>query len=187
MTQLYCDYLRERFRPALFLPVLGGLWLAAVWASSGDGTARRQVMSLALLAVVLLQFRLWDDLEDLPHDRRVHPDRVLARAATWPFRRLLAALVVASLSVAATAGPAVIASLAALDVLFLACYRLVRSRVAVVVWRFPILLSKYPAFVLLAAMAAGTAPPGARAAVAMLAALLGAGLYEAIHDTRGWS
>ncbi len=35
---------------------------------------------LVLAVVLLLQFRLWDDLEDLERDRAVHPDRVLVRS-----------------------------------------------------------------------------------------------------------
>jgi len=184
VTRLFRDYLTERVRPAVFLPVLAGIWVAALWASGGEGNAGRQTLALLLLAFLLLQFRLWDDLEDVEHDRRVHPDRVLVRTSTRPFRGLLAALVVAALAVAAVAGPAVVATLTTLDVLFLVAYRLVRTRVPDLVWRFPVLLLKYPAFVLLSAMAAGITRPDPRLAAAMLAAMAGACLYELLHDQR---
>lgn len=184
MSRFILGYLAERVRPAVFLPALAGLWLAALWAAGGTPRAGRSALSLALLACVLLQFRLWDDIEDLEHDRRVHPDRVLARAPSGPFRWLLVALTVAALAIAAAAGPAVVLALAALDLAFLGAYRLVRSRVADGVWRYPLLLSKYPAFALVTAMAAGAVADPARIVAVMAAAFAGACLYEALHDRR---
>jgi hypothetical protein len=184
MSGFILGYLAERVRAAVFLPVLAALWLAAIWAAGGNPGTERSALSLALLACALLQFRLWDDLEDLAHDRQVHPYRVLARAPSTPFRWLLGALTVAALALAAVAGPAVLVTLAALDVTFLVAYRFVRPRVAEGVWRYPLLLSKYPAFALITAMAAGGVADPARTAAVMVAAFTGACAYEALHDRR---
>jgi hypothetical protein len=178
------EYLAERVRPIVFLPALAGLWLAAMWAAGGNPGAGRSALSLAVLACALLQFRLWDDLEALAHDRQVHPDRVLARAASGPFRWLLGALTAAALAIAAVAGPAALVTLGALDLTFLAAYRLVRPRVADGVWRYPLLLSKYPAFALITAEAAGAVSDPARISAVMAAAFAGACVYEALHDRR---
>jgi hypothetical protein len=184
MSGFILAYLAERVRAAVFLPAVAGLWLAAIWAAGGNPGAGRSALALALLACALLQFRLWDDLEDLARDRQVHPDRVLARAPSNLFRWLLGALTVAALALAAVAGPAALVTLAALDLTFLAAYRLVRPRVAEGVWRYPLLLSKYPAFALITAMAAGMVADPARISAVMAAAFTGACVYEALHDRR---
>ena len=184
MSGFILGYLAERVRPAVFLPALAGLWLAAVWAAGGSPGAGRSALSFALLGCALLQFRLWDDIEDLAHDRRAHPDRVLARAPSGPFRWLLGVLTIAALAIAAASGPAVLGTLCALDLMFLAAYRLVRPRVADGVWRYPLLLSKYPAFALVTAMAAGAVADPARIVAVMAAVFAGACLYEALHDRR---
>jgi hypothetical protein len=184
MSALVAGYLAERVRPIVFLPVLAALWLAAMWAAGRETSASR-ALSLALLACVLLQFRLWDDLEDLGHDRRFHPDRVLVHAPPGPFWLLLGALTVAALAIAAAAGPAALVPLTTLDLAFLAAYRVVRPRVPGGLWRYPVLLSKYPAFVLITAAAAGAVADIARIAAVMVTAFAGACVYEALHDRPG--
>jgi hypothetical protein len=55
----------------LLLPRIGVLWLLLMFVSRQTGEA-------ALLAALLIaQFRLWDDLADRRHDGRHHPQRVL--------------------------------------------------------------------------------------------------------------
>ena len=61
------------------------------------------LLTTALAGSLVLQFRLWDDLADLPEDRRRHPDRVLGRTRTTrPFWGLLAATAALNVGLVAT-------------------------------------------------------------------------------------
>jgi hypothetical protein len=184
MTRLFSAYFVQRVNPRVYIPLIFGLWLAALWAAGERTAGGRLALSLVLIALLILQYRLWDDLEDVEPDRRVHPERVLTQAAAPPFRWLLAALAAMALAMAAAAGATVLAAVTTVDVVFLAAYRVIRPHVPEVVWRYPLLLAKYPAFVLLAAMTAGLARPNGRTALAMLVAMTGACMYEALHDPR---
>ena len=97
-----------------------------------------------------------------------------------PFRRALVAIGVGNLVVLAARSAVAAAGLAFLDVAFLAAYRL-RAGVPDRVWRFGVLLPKYPIFVGLIAAAIG-APRTLRLALAMAAAYAAACAYEAYHD-----
>ena len=191
MTRLFAAYLAERFYPAVFVPATALHAALALWAAGAEPTAARLAAAASLAALLLLQFRLWDDLEDRDRDRAAHPERVLVAAPPTPFRRavlaiglgnliMLAAAPAAAAPAAATPSAAAPVALAALDIVFLAAYRL-RAALSDRVWRFGVLLSKYPAFVALIAAAAG-APRGPRLALAMTAMYAVAGAYEALHD-----
>ncbi len=96
-----------------------------------SGTPRLGFAVLAALALVW-QFRLWDDLEDLPFDRIHHPDRVLVASR---MRGGFVAVVVATLVLVGT-------SLAIIMLRTTPDRRLVRAH-----W----VLTKYPMFVFVAA------------------------------------
>ena len=185
MTRLFAAYLAERFRPAVFVPAIALHAALALWAGGAEPTAVRLAAAAGLAALLLLQFRLWDDLEDRDRDRAVHPERILVLAPPGPFRHALVVLGLGNLIVLAAvpsagAPAAAAVALAILDVVFFAAYRL-RTRVSDPFWRFGVLLSKYPAFVGVIATAAGAAraPRLALATAAMYAA---ASAYEALHD-----
>lgn len=181
MTRLFAAYLAERFRPVVLVPAIALHLLLAAWAAGVEPTAARLVAAAGLATVLLLQFRLWDDLEDRDRDRVTHPGRVLVGASPAPFRRALVALGLANLVVLAAArSAAAVAGLAVLDVAFVAAYRL-RAGVPDPVWRFGVLLAKYPIFVGLIAAAIG-APRTLRLALAMAAGYAAACAYEAFHD-----
>lgn len=184
MTRTFLAYLAERVRPRIFVPALAALWLVAFWAS--DVVEARTVaasLSFLLLTLLVLQFRLWDDLEDRERDRRSHRDRVIVRSNVEPFRWLLAAFTAAAVAVAAATGLGVLTAVVTVDVLGVVAYRAIRPRVPDVVWRFPILLAKYPAFVAVTAMAMG-GQSWPRLALATLAVMTGACVYEAVHPGR---
>ena len=184
MTRTFLAYLAERVRPRIFVPALAALWLVAFWAS--DVVEARTVaasLSFLLLTLLVLQFRLWDDLEDRERDRRSHRDRVIVRSNVEPFRWLLAAFSAAAVAVAAATGLGVLTAVVTVDVLGVVAYRAIRPRVPDVVWRFPILLAKYPAFVAVTAMAMG-GQSWPRLALATLAVMTGACVYEAVHPGR---
>ena len=182
MTRLFAAYLGERFRPAVFVPATALHLLLALWASGAQPTARL-LTTAGLAALLLLQFRLWDDLEDRDRDVRTHPERVLVLAPPAPFRRALVAIGLANLA-ALAAAPSALApmGLVALDIAFAAAYRL-RARVSDGVWRFGVLLLKYPIFVGLLAVAAGM-PAAFRLAVAMAVMYAAAASYEFHHNRR---
>ena len=183
MTRLFAAYLGERFRTAVFVPATALHLLLALWASGAAPTAARLLPAASLASLLLLQFRLWDDLEDRDRDGRTHPERVLVVASPAPFRLALVAIGLANLA-ALAAAPSALAptGLVALDVSFAAAYRL-RGKVSDGVWRFGVLLLKYPIFVALLAATAGT-PPAFRLAVAMAVMYAAAASYEIHHNRR---
>jgi hypothetical protein len=71
-------YWRERIvkvRTALLVVLVAGLGFLA---DPPTGTLQA-LARIALAALLITQFRLWDDLADRDHDRQRHPERVLAR------------------------------------------------------------------------------------------------------------
>ena len=180
---LFAAYAAERFRPAVFLPAIALHVLLALWAAGAEPTPRGLAAAAGVATLLLLQFRLWDDLEDRDRDRAAHPERVLASTTPAPFRRALVAIGLGNLvALAAAQTAAALTGLIVLDFAFFAAYRL-RARAPDHVWRFGVLLVKYPVFVGLVAAAAG-APRTLRLALAMAAMYAAAGVYEACHDRR---
>ena len=138
--------------------------------------------TFVLAVVLLLQFRLWDDLEDRERDRRLHPARVLVRGDPTPFRRACMLLAAANIALFALAGSGdAVLSLACLDIFFLIAYGPMRRALPDRVWRFQVLLLKYPVFVGLLAAAVGT-PGWMRLFTAAVSVYLCACAYEALHD-----
>ena len=184
MTRLFAAYIVERFRPVVFIPAITLQVVLALWAANAEPTAGRLVPAAGLAALLLLQFRLWDDLEDRDRDRVTHPERVLVVASPAPFRRALAAIGLGALALFA-AGPstAALAGLVLLNAVFAAAYRL-RARVSDHVWRYRVLLLKYPVFVGLIATVSGEPRPW-RLALAMALIYAAACGHEAMHDRVG--
>jgi hypothetical protein len=78
---LLADYARERLGP---MPAVM-LWIAVRAAHPWQGAAAAG-LDLVQMALLFVQFRLWDDMADRHQDRIAHPDRVLPRArSTMPF------------------------------------------------------------------------------------------------------
>ncbi|MES3025710.1 MAG: hypothetical protein V4857_29380 [Pseudomonadota bacterium] len=64
----------------LLRPRIGLLWLvvgACMLGASRGGGPSRMAASMLLAALLIAQFRLWDDLADRAHDARHHAQRVL--------------------------------------------------------------------------------------------------------------
>jgi len=182
ITDMFAAYLSERFKPAIFGPAATVHAAAAVWAAGTGVQAASLATTFGLAVLLLLQFRLWDDLEDRERDRRLHPSRVLVRADPAPFRYACMMLAAANLVLLVIAGsPAAAQGLICLDVLFWIAYGPVRRRLSDRIWRFQILLLKYPVFVGLLAVAAGT-PIRMRLFMSAAAVYLCACAYEALHD-----
>jgi hypothetical protein len=67
------------------------LLCVVVLAAAGAGGATHAIFWTAFTsAALVLQFRLWDDLEDVPHDRHYAPSRTLVRVTNLrPIRLVL--------------------------------------------------------------------------------------------------
>src|SRR5919109_926819 len=121
-------YVRERFPLAVFGPVCLMLTAAAFWSVS-NVVALRLAVALLLGIALVVQFRLWDDLEDRTHDRATHPTRVLVNAPTEPFRVLLVVLTAIAIAISASQ-QAALATALALNAGGWCAYRLVRRRLS---------------------------------------------------------
>ena len=175
-------YVAERFPVALFGPVVALQAALALWVAAAALSPQNAVMAAALSAVLVLQFRLWDDLEDRDVDRRRHPHRVLVQSDPrlfWSALVVLAGSTAAALAFAAR--PAALISLVAAYAALLLGYRAARKICGDRAWRFAILPTKYPAFVIVIALALG-ASSVARALSAAVLAYAIASAYEFLHD-----
>ncbi len=138
------DYLRERFRLRLFVP-LALVIAGAVVVPPASWTSYAIDCGFALL--LLAQFRLWDDLADRDRDRVEHPGRVLVRNGEGTqVIALCGALAVLNICLAVwrDASGVSVGVLAALTAA-LAVWYLARTRRSVAGEQ--LLLAKYPAMV----------------------------------------
>ena len=148
-TELVGRYLAERARLNVFAPL--ALLVACAGAFTAHGVASANAFGVATVQALLLivAFRVWDDLEDRDRDAREHPERVMVRAGrVSPFVGLACALALGGL-VPTMLSPqpgrlgAVVAGAAVLFV----WYR-VRPKPATGVVGGHIVLLKYPAIAL---------------------------------------
>ena len=182
ITDMLAAYLGERFKAAIFGPAAVVHTAAAVWAAGIGVGAASVATTFGLAVVLLLQFRLWDDLEDRERDRRLHPARVLVRADPTPFRHACMVLAAANVVLLVIAGSRdAVQGLICLDVFFGIAYGPVGRRLYDRIWRFQILLLKYPVFVYVLAVGLG-APIRVRLLISAVAVYLCACAYEALHD-----
>ena len=159
MIEEFAGYLRERFKLRVFGVAAAVHAAAALWVAGTGPTLRSTSVALGLTVTLLLQFRLWDDLEDRERDRVSHPDRVLVRSDPSPFRFFCRVLTVVNLLlVAATGSLTAAGALVSLDLFFWLAYGQLRGRLSDRSWRFQILLLKYPVFVALVAATFGPLP-----------------------------
>jgi len=180
---MFTAYLRERFPLRIFGVAAIGIVTAARWTSGATPTVATLAHATALSIVLLLQFRMWDDLEDRDQDSTSHQERVLVRTPAAPYQRALRCLALVSVALGAFDGWSTAVEIVLLDLGFYMAYRRVRQHVSDGVWRFSILLSKYPAFVVVVATVLG-APQAGRLAAAVLVTYLTACAYELLHERR---
>lgn len=76
-----CDDLTTYARSRLAAPRIMLLWLAlaacSLWLAHDFTFSTAAISSTVLMALLVVQFRLWDDLSDRKHDVLRHPQRVL--------------------------------------------------------------------------------------------------------------
>jgi hypothetical protein len=172
------EYSAERLPVRVVVPVASALALAARSASSA--TWLQFAVATAAAAALFVQFRVWDDLADIPRDAIAHPDRVTVRAATTT--PLFASAVLLNLFLStflfAAAHQLSMVCLAATVAGFAFYYR---ARCKRSLGSDHLLLLKYPAFVIVLATAY---PPirSFRLLLAAGAAFLAACVYEGLHD-----
>jgi hypothetical protein len=182
MIEAFAGYLRERFKLRVFGVATAAHAAAALWVAGTGPTLKSTSIALGLTVLLLLQFRLWDDLEDRERDRVSHPDRRLARSDPSPFRLICRVLAIVNLVlVVATGSPTAAGALVGLDLFFWLAYGQVRSRLSERSWRFQILLLKYPVFVALVAAAFGPVPTWRLLAASGIIYIC-ACAYESLHD-----
>ena len=130
----------------------------------GDATPSFAINPTGSLSIAVL-----NDLADVDADRATHPGRVLARSPLAPFHLALAVLTLSAFIVSVTR-PMALAGILLLDAAFLYAYWRLRRHVRDEVWRFGILLLKYPAVVAIAALVASDSVEGLRLVLAAAAA-----------------
>jgi hypothetical protein len=183
MNDVLIAYLRERFRLKVFGPAATMLAAAALWATGLRPTAASVALALGVGVGLLLQFRLWDDLEDLERDRVRHPERVLVGANPVQFQLIGIILAGANVLILAVLSPIAALGLVGLDISFLIAYTTLRRWLSDRVWRFHVLLLKYPVFVCLIAAPVGRVLPW-RLLAASCVVYVCACTYETLHDRR---
>jgi 4-hydroxybenzoate polyprenyltransferase len=192
--ELIVRYVRERARPgvfALLAMVMAAIgrwtggpadrWTGGAGGPVGQWAGNSSAMEFGVAAltafVLMLAFRVWDDLEDRSHDTREHPQRVTVVAdSVAPLVGLAAVLAVVGVSLIAI-GPRVpgrLIALAAAAALLGSWYRLRGPRASAVVNGHVVLL-KYP----LIAYAASAATPSIAALMSLYLALC---VYEIVDD-----
>jgi hypothetical protein len=95
-AELIAAYVRQRVNPRVFVP-LAMLLAGAGWLLvPPTGVDIRDLAFAAFRALVLVvMFRVWDDLEDRPFDLDRHPDRVMVNTMRFaPFAVLMASLAI---------------------------------------------------------------------------------------------
>lgn len=97
-------YLRERYASPVFVVLAALLTATGLASSPGTVDAASLARSLAIAWLLVLAFRIGDDLADAPRDGASHPDRVLVRVADRrPFMALLVATAALAVVVISTA------------------------------------------------------------------------------------
>ena len=188
---LIVRYVRERARLSVFVPL--ALVMAAVGRWTGGGTSgwtggpvdrwtgdnaltTFSVASLAAL-VLMVAFRVWDDIEDRSRDAREHPSRVTVVADSVvpliAFALLLGAIGALLVGLGPRAGSRLTA--VGMAIAILAVWYRARPASARAVVNAHVVLLKYP----LLAFAASPASPSTGALVALYLVLC---VYETVDD-----
>lgn len=176
--------MKSRVPAGTYLP-LALLLCTASWATGWPPSLSAWVINFALACTLLIQFRLWDDLNDLERDRLDYPQRVLSKTASLtPFRLALAALFALNFALLAFTRPWPILSIfLILNAGFFVWYRASAFFRINNAFGYHVVLLKYPTFVfLIAPVGDGTLTPAATCAMGMIYFCFC--VYEVLHDLR---
>jgi len=175
------DWIRAR----ALQPRVALLWLALLAATLAAGANGSPAWTAGATALLVVQFRLWDDLEDIPYDRNWTPDRVLVRTGDL---RFLWAAAGTSFALVATAlaymqGPIRAGAYVLVTVGVASLYRAMDPTGPRRALRSRLVLLKYPAFVLLLAEQAAAASTLISALLIYVALVS----YEQLESRRDWA
>ena len=158
----------------------------AALATGWPAAASTWMLNIVLAALLVMQFRLWDDLNDVDSDRSFSPERVLCQAKSLVgFRIVLGLLFAVNVTLlAAYKSELALITFLVLNFLVLAWYS-VRERVRIgSVFLQTIVLLKYPVFVYLLGSQAGGPERMLNSSYAMSLTFLCFCIYELLHDNR---
>lgn len=177
-------YRRERLPIALVLSVAALLTIAAAAASDRVRPADF-VWNMAISGVLVIQFRLWDDLNDIDIDRINHPDRVLCRLVSHSHFRIVLVILFVTNSVALSLTKSLHAATAfiVLNAVFLLWYRVLRKHFREFL-HVHLVLTKYPVFAFLIADEP-TLKNRTSVVLTMVVVYGGACIYEYLHNRPG--
>ncbi len=178
------SYARERLPIRLVLPAAIFLTTASL-AASARITVPEVLVDLVLASLLVIQFRLWDDLCDLDRDRIDHPQRVLCRLSS---HRVFDALRIGLFAINLVAigifkSQVAVIVFITVNLLFVLWYRSLRRWFIDRLGGWHVVLLKYPAFVLLLGDDLATSsvlPLG----LSMVVVYLCFCLYEILDDDR---
>ena len=175
------QYVKSRLPARLYLPCAALLVIAGL--AGGDSlSAVGMGVSCVLAFTLLLQFRLLDDVADLPHDRHAHPDRVLVGATSLtPFYVLLVFLGLWNLALIATQCESGyrLGAFLLLGAASLLWYCLGRKILTGRVLGYHVVAAKYPVFVFLLG---GDGGRPSSLLLAMALVYLCFTIFEVLHD-----
>lgn len=184
-------YLRERYPVRRFVPLALLVSGAGILASPDfarmtlEGAAGSWLRAMLIAYLVILAFRVWDDLEDSEHDAHFHPERITVRVkSATPFLILqLTAAALASLLVLTGPQPGMrLLALLLLGVMLGIWYRTRAALDASPVAGALILLAKYPVIAYVAAPALWSALGVAHALPFLLTLYVVLCIHEALDD-----
>jgi hypothetical protein len=143
------SYARQRLLRPRILALAAALAACAVFVSG----VPRPGFALPAALILVWQFRLWDDLDDLPFDRIHHPDRVLVmtRMRLGFVATVAATLVLVGAILAIVAEVAQALAFGALVAALAGGYRMMKTAPDRRLVRTHWVLIKYPVFVFVAA------------------------------------
>lgn len=143
-------YCNERL-PARIMLSLTVFLSTAIITAANELALGKLVIIIAIALSLVIQFRLWDDVADLPRDRVDHPDRVLCSAESFThFYVMLIGLCL--LNIAMTEifiSRRALIVLILLNIAYLAWYDGLRRAGTGTICGYHVVLLKYPAFVYL--------------------------------------
>ncbi len=179
-------YLRERFSPAVFLPLSLLLSLAVELGRKGELSLSSTLTLTLVLLLPLLGLRILDDYHDVELDRLRTPDRVLGRSANpRAYLRISHLLLLCSWIGASLLQSSLVPLLGGLllTALLHAWYTRLRRKLSSIHAAALCLHCKYPGLVLALSLCSGEGS-GSRLAPILPAVLSVTLLYEFLHDTR---
>ena len=176
-------YLRTRIPVAVFFPVALFLNVAALAVGRSSEPASF-LWSTGLALLLVLQFRLWDDLVDVERDRHTHPSRLLCRAESLTgFHVLLGVFFVLNGFWISQLGGIIPLLVFWLYSLLLGLWYWLRpSRSPGRDYGYHVVLTKYPLFVYL--LSGNSSSANLRLLLSLLLVYFCLGVYELLHDCR---